>query len=808
MRRFLPIFAVVLAWASSAQAHGLLIPKDKEIPPLAMVNHHVTITIDDQVSTTQVEQTFRNHTNQQLEATYLFPVPKGASVNKFSMWVNDKEVSGELLDAPKAQQIYTEIVRRTLDPGLLDYMGNNLFRLRIFPVPAKGEQKVKLSFTSLAEKEKSLVEYVYPLKTDGKATQTLEDFSVKATIKSQHAIQNVYSPTHAIAVSRTSDREVKVTFERNQALLDKDFQMFYSLGDQDVGLTALTHRPLSSEDGYFLLMLSPKVETAKDYYVPRDMVLVLDTSGSMHGVKMEQARKALKQCLGNLRPQDRFGLINFSTAVNHYRDGLQEANTERVDDAKKWVDRLKATGGTAINDALLSALAMRSEDTGRSFTVVFFTDGQPTIGETDCDKILKSVMAKNTENTRIFTFGVGESDGLNASFLDQLADKTRAISTYVKPAEDIETKTTALVEKISHPVLTNLKLTSGDKVSLSDVYPQQLPDLFHGGQVVVAGRYTGDGAVALKLTGQVGKETKEFVYEMNFPKKSNDEKAFVEDLWGRRKVGFLLDQIRANGEKAELVQEVTSLAKKYGIATPYTSYLVVPDSVMPVVVRPGDRPAHWNGAVPGVPQALAPAGGAGGPMPVAKFARDLAKDEDGRAAGFTGARGRLAEEAEKKADAEAGKDPMAQKAAEAFREAKDKANLFKMAKEALDRKEQNAVQSDSLGVNLSIQTSNLRNQTRLEASIQRRANSRNCIDVGGVWVDDGFNAKMELVQVKALSEAYFKILEKHPEMKEVFRLGNHLIWVAPNGSALVVDLKEGKETMNDDEIAKLFTAKK
>src|SRR5437016_7437388 len=142
MRRYLPVLALLLAWAGLARAHGLLIPEEKNVPPLAMLNHHVTISMEDQVAVTRVEQTFRNHTDRTLEATYVFPVPKGASVDKFTMWVNGAEVKGELVEAAKARDIYTAIVRRTQDPGLLEYMGNNLLRLRVFPVPAQGDQQV------------------------------------------------------------------------------------------------------------------------------------------------------------------------------------------------------------------------------------------------------------------------------------------------------------------------------------------------------------------------------------------------------------------------------------------------------------------------------------------------------------------------------------------------------------------------------------------------------------------------------------------------------------------------------------------
>src|SRR5262249_52111139 len=208
MRRGFAVVALLLLWTGPARANGLLIPTEKTGPPLAMLNHQVTISINDQVAVTRVEQTFRNHTSRPLEATYVFPIPRGASVNKFSMWVSGTEVRGEMLEAPKARQIYTDIVRRTQDPGLLEYIGNDLLRMRVFPVPAQGDQKVAVSFTSIAPLAADLVEYVYPLKGGGKAARTLEKFSIQATVKSQHPVLNVYSPTHALNINRANDREV------------------------------------------------------------------------------------------------------------------------------------------------------------------------------------------------------------------------------------------------------------------------------------------------------------------------------------------------------------------------------------------------------------------------------------------------------------------------------------------------------------------------------------------------------------------------------------------------------------------------
>jgi Ca-activated chloride channel family protein len=812
MRRFMPVAALLLVWAGIAQARGLLIPEDKSVPPLAMLNHKVSIAIEDQVAITTVDQSFRNHTDRPLQVQYVFPLPKGASLDMLTMQVDGKDVKGEVVEADKAKEIYTSIVRRTQDPALLEYMGNNLAKLSVFPVPAHGDVNVTLGFKSVSNSENGVVEFIYPLKTDGKATATLEDFSITATIKSQHGVTNVYSPTHAITLKRTNDKEVVVTFDRNQGLLDKDFQLFYSTGDKDVGLTVLTHRPIAAEDGYFTMLLTPKVELAKEYDVPRDMVMVLDTSGSMRGVKMEQARKALKYCLDNLGAKDRFALINFATSVNKYRDGLLDATPDQVGEAKKWVEKLNANGGTAIDDALKAALAFRSKDEGRVFTVIFFTDGTPTIGVTDNDKILKNVAAANTANTRIFTFGVG--DDVNATFLDALADQTRALCTYVRPAEDIENKVSGLYSKISNPVLTNLKIETTNGIAFNEVYPTQLPDLFHGGQLVVMGRYSGKGACAIKLTGQVGKDAKEFVYEMTFPEKTDDSHAFVEALWARRKVGFMLDQIRANGEKPELVQEVTALAKKYGITTPYTSYLIVPDTAVPVASRKPGSPmpdpskpnvgfgnfGNGGGGFGGVPPpALAAPGPGGKPVSVEDFARqNQAKAGDGAEN-----RGHYADKELSKDD---GKAPPAD--AKAFRDAREKKEAYDRALDALKRKDQNGVQEGKLGVDLSLQTANLRNQSRLEQTALKNVYGRNCLELGGVWIDEGFDAKMETLTVKAQSDAYFKLLEKQPKLKEVFLLGNYVVWVAPNGSALIIDGANGKETLTDDEVAKLFTAKK
>jgi Ca-activated chloride channel homolog len=807
MRKLLTVLGMALLSAGSVQATARLIPTDKSLPPLAMTAHEVNVTIDEQVAVTHIEQTFHNHTSRQLEATYYLPVPKGANVKRFSMWIDGKETPGEVVEADKARKIYTDIVHRTLDPGLLEYMNNSLMKIRVFPIMPNSDQKITISYTSVNPSENNLIEYVYPMKSaDNRAFLNQEKFSLNVTLKSQHPLQNIYSPSHAITMTRSNDREATIGFSKEQAIVDRDFQLFYNISTKDVGLNTLTHRPSASQDGYFMLLVSPRAELSKKQSIPRDMVFVLDTSGSMRGKRMTQARAALKYCLENLTPDDRFGLMNFATTVNKYENNLLPATKENLATARKWVEALEARGGTAIDDAMSEAMAMRTNDESRPFTIVFFTDGQPTIGEINSDKILANVTKKNTASTRIFTFGVG--DDVNATLLDAMAENSRAIPTYVRETEDIEAKTAGLYAKISNPVLANLKLTVSGDVKLNEIYPPKLPDLFHGTQLVVLGRYNGKGGkTTVTLAGTVGKEKKEFTYDVNFPEQTAEEKPFVEDLWARRKVGYMLDQIRVNGAKKELVDEVVALAKRYSIITPYTSHLVVPDGVVVPIVK-GPKGKIPRPVFDG-PAALAP-GAEGKPqLKLTDFARQIhSAGSPTGAAAVNAARDRQndgdLEEFEKKvARGEASAAELG-----ARKKAKQQQMYNLAAYGAIAGKRLGDVQTGQLGVDLSVQSCNLRNQNCVIKTASRYVQNRNCLEVGGVWIDDGFDPKMKTITVKAMSTAYFRILEKHPEVREVFQLGNHLIWVTPSGTALVIDQNDGREEMPDADVAALFVAAK
>src|SRR3954462_6324003 len=538
--------------------------------PLEVVNHHVDVKIDGQVAITSIDQEFYNPNDQRLEGIYMFPVPKGAHIDKFSIDIGGKKVDAEVLPADKALFIYEDIVRKMRDPALLEYAGRDLFKVRIFPIEPRSRKPIKISYTELLRSDAGTVSYIYPLSTEKFSARPIKNLSVKIELKSPEPLASIYSPSHKVEVKRDGPNRAVIGYESKDEKPDTDFQLVYSSDTRDVGLRLITYKP-DGDDGYFLLMAAPMI-SKETKPAPKDVVFVVDTSGSMAGAKLQQAQKALRFCVENLNADDRFEIVRFSTEAEPLFRELVPADSEHRKRANGFIDDFKPIGGTAIADALQSALKVRPDKSDRPFVVIFLTDGLPTVGTRNPDEIVANI--KKASGVRIFSFGIGSD--VNTQLLDQIAEGTRAFSQYVLANEDLELKVSNFYTRIKEPALTNLKLDLSGGVRTAKMYPADLPDLFKGDQLVVAGRYSGAGDVEGKLTGNVGGREQTFTYKLHFDgRKATDD--YVPRLWATRRVGFLLDEIRIHGETAELRDETTELAQKYGIVTPYTAYLIVED---------------------------------------------------------------------------------------------------------------------------------------------------------------------------------------------------------------------------------------
>ncbi len=570
-----------------ARADGIIIPDPLPCDPapcppvvipmeqLVIRYHHVTVTIKDQLAVTHVDQVFFNPNDWTIEGTYIFPIPAEAAVSGFTLWVDGKPVQGQVLDATQARQTYEQIVSSMRDPALLEYVGRGAVQARIFPIDPGQERRIELEYTQALSAKGGLVNYTYPLNTEKFSALAIESVSVSVDIQSSTPIRAVYSPSHEVAVSRDGDYHVTAGYEGSNVLPNIDFSLYYSVG-QTEAFHLLTYRDATDAndpDGFFLVLIAPSIDHA-DVVIPKDILLVLDKSGSMDGEKFQQVQQAAKYILENLNSTDRFNIISFATGLEAYADGLRPASA--VDEASSWLDGLSAGGSTDINRALLEAAAM--VDPERPTYLIFLTDGLPTEGVTDSQTILDSFADSAPGNLRLFAFGVGYD--VDTVLLDSLTQGHHGQSTYVQPGMQLGEILSTFYDGISTPVLTNLDL-SFEGLSTYDLYPNPLPDLFAGSQLILLGRYKTGGSAEIYLSGEVDGKLHTFSFtDQAFAEQSaaDIQETSIPRLWATRKVGYLLNQIRLDGANQEIIDQIVHLSIRYGIVTPYTSYLVTEET--------------------------------------------------------------------------------------------------------------------------------------------------------------------------------------------------------------------------------------
>ncbi|MEX1208140.1 MAG: VIT domain-containing protein [Acidimicrobiia bacterium] len=530
---------------------------------VSIEEYRVDTVIENGIATTRVRQVIRNHSDFLAEGTFLFPIPADASVTGLTLWIDGEAVSGEILEGETARRTYEEIIRRTLDPALLEFVDDGLLRLSVFPLPAESTRTVEIEYRQVLTVDGGLTRYRHPMAAESNAE--IEEISARIEIRDSAGVKAVHSPTHEVSIDRPDENTAIVGFE-GDGQDPGEMVLYYSTDAGPISLDVITHR--QDGEGYFLMLVSPGLATDQQV-VAKDVVLVLDTSGSMEGEKFAQAQDAARFVLDRLNPDDRFEVIAFSTATNAYAGSLQPASQAPL--ARTWIGGLAAGGSTNIDLALGEALDL-GED--RPLYVVFLTDGLPTEGVTDSARILDRLEDRGGASTSVFAFGVGYD--VDTFLLDSIARDHHGTTAYVGPGEEIDRAVETLYSKVSSPVLTDVTIEVNG-VTVSDIHPSPLPDVFSGGQLVVAGRYDEPGDATIVLSGRVRGETVDFTFpNVRFGDSGQDDS--IPRLWATRKVGDLLRQVRLEGPDDETIDQIVRLSIRWGIVTPYTSYLVTDDA--------------------------------------------------------------------------------------------------------------------------------------------------------------------------------------------------------------------------------------
>jgi Ca-activated chloride channel family protein len=560
--------AVLLCTLSSGLlAQGWIDPVRPPVPPvqngpIERLRSAVHVSISGRIARVTVEEWFRNNGPTLNEGVYHFPLPGEAVFSSYSLWQGDQELRGEAMDAAQARSIYEAIVRQKRDPALIELAGQGLIRARVFPIAPGETRKITLKYTQLLERAGDAWRFRYL----GDRNRQTAPRSFRLEVDSAARFGDPYSPTHQVKVTRRDNR-LEVTLGEGNAAAG-DFELLLPLARGLIGLSLVPHHPVG-EDGYFMLLLAPGA-AADAATLRRDVVAVIDVSGSMSGEKIQQAKSALIQLLGTLREGDRFRLVAFSGGVRRYAQGWTGVTADTRRDAEAWIRSLEAEGGTNIAGALTEAFAQSPAEQSLG-VVVFLTDGQASTGETDPERIAASA-EQDRGKFRVFSFGVG--DDVNTYLLDRLTERARGTTEYIRPGENIERAVGTLAAKVASPVLTDVTIAAGSGIELYDVQPGSLPDLFAGDEMVVFGRYRGAGSGEQSVTVQGRRNGRQEEFRTTFAERSNDDARYIEQLWAARKAGALSREIRLRGQTRELMDALKQLALRYGILTEYTSYLV------------------------------------------------------------------------------------------------------------------------------------------------------------------------------------------------------------------------------------------
>lgn len=555
---------------------------------MSMRKVDVQVNIEDQIAATHMDQTFFNEMSQQVEAVFVFPLPEGAVVTELIYWFNGKRYVGYIREKEEAIRDYNNKIRQYLDPALLQYLGNNLFRLNIAPINARTEVRFEITYTQLLNYDFGKISYLFLLKTTTLSPTPLERVSLKADLKTQAPLKFVHSPTHenstATQISKINDFHYQILFGDENFHPDSDFLLEFETVRKGVDIHVQTYMPVTTDsfgtDSFYALWITPPDSINTEEIIPKNIIFSVDVSSSMEGRRIEQLRSALNNFLNYLLPIDKFNIISFGTHIMNFQPDLVAATPTNLALARDYVRQLVALGLTNINQALLNSLNQSFQDTTMNI-IVFLTDGYPTWDETNISKILENVQKANDKDIHIFSFGVGTD--ISKTLLENLSKENGGYTQYITSDDSIAHIIKNHFTRISMPVLDDLQIDIPGLLSL-DRYPRPLPALFWGSQVLELGRYSNSGTFDVTLQAKMRGKLVTYTNTINFPGISGGCR-FVPRLWAQSKIDHLLREIQIYGELNELKNAIIDLSIRYGILTPYTALYVDPEDPPPTAVE-------------------------------------------------------------------------------------------------------------------------------------------------------------------------------------------------------------------------------
>jgi Ca-activated chloride channel homolog len=548
-----------------------------------------------------VTQEFENTADHKIEAVYTFPLPQNAAVDDMTMLVGGRTVKGKIKKREEAKQIYEDARRNGNVASLLDQERPNIFTQSVTNIMPGEKVKIVISYVETLKYENGNYEFVFPMvvgpryipgnaisKTGGgwakdtdrvpdasritpnvakPGTRAGHDISVEVSLDAGVPLDNVISKTHDVDITRNGNNKAVVKLKDQATLPNKDFILKYDVAGRKINDAVLTHN--GANGGFFQLILQPPDRPTNDQITPKELVFVLDTSGSMSGFPIEKAKEAMKHAIDGLNPRDTFNLITFAGDTHVLFPQPVAATPENLRQAQNFLADRRGGGGTEMMKAIRAALdPTDSQEHVR--IVCFMTDGY--IGNEN--EIISEI--KRHPKARIFSFGIGSS--VNRFLLDKMAQAGRGEVEYVALNDDGSKAAKRFHERVQNPLLTDIEVDWGG-LQVSDVLPKQIPDLFSAKPLVLTGKYKAAGRAMIRLRGKQAGQTLTREIAVDFPA-SQPQHDVLATLWARTKIDDLTMQDPGNAERLDLRESITALGLQYRLMTQYTSFVAVEEKII------------------------------------------------------------------------------------------------------------------------------------------------------------------------------------------------------------------------------------
>lgn len=602
-----------LLWLIPATVYGqagVLIPTSDSNTPdptaLSLGEMSVNIDINNQFAYVRVMQIYTNHTNKILEGNYVFQIPTTAAISDFAVWDGDVRIPGVIIEKKRANELYEQIKRQLIDPGLLEEKeGESAFSTKIAPIAPYSTKRLEIEYTELLPVDNLTAHFSFPLKPSQYGQQVANAFHLAVALASKYEIGDftLNSKQYPLAFSQQGKNQIVGSYEGSQISFSEDFDLVYKLKVPRSEMQFLAYRAPEritaqelrdpsranpNPDGYFeaSVIFSDEAKRTQAASQPRSVVLMLDTSLSMREEKLDRAIEAISYFLHNLKANDNFNLLLFNDDINLYSPEPVKAQPAEIEKALSFIQNSYLSGGTDLVGALKTGLAAVRKMSGDR-SLVMITDGNPTLATTSIRKITSSFNEANKNIARLYVFGIGADS--NTQLLSELVRSNNGYFTWARETEDMEYKLTTFFSKVGGLVIENVGFNAINKDNYYQVYPDVDRVSYDGSRFAFVGRYKRPGTQeALSISGQQAGQPVQVNAVVSLPESDNAYE-HLPRMWAQARVNALLREIALNGETEAAINEIIALSKKYKFVTPYTSFLAAPRSLLrPRIIKPGD----------------------------------------------------------------------------------------------------------------------------------------------------------------------------------------------------------------------------